>query len=266
HHQIRLVFRIGSTVELREKLIRSRAARSAAAGNAAIHPATGDLQMLVAGIYQRLGEHSSAPENYERVLEEIARLYMMGAEFRWEELFSGRNPRRIELPLYPFEQPVCWVTYPEPAVLPATNKTHLHMTDSNIQDIINMQLQVMERQLEAMGAVYGAGPANEYPAACAEELPALNGKPAGATGANKQPNALPDELTDTQRSYLERFIAAFNRKTARSKELMQARRPYYANNRHVAGYHKLYKELMYPVLADAAAGSHITDVDGNRYV
>lgn len=47
------------------------------------------------------------------ILEEICRLYTMGAGIDWEAFYDGLHPRKISLPTYPFNNKKCWIKFPE---------------------------------------------------------------------------------------------------------------------------------------------------------
>jgi amino acid adenylation domain-containing protein/non-ribosomal peptide synthase protein (TIGR01720 family) len=45
--------------------------------------------------------------------DEICRLYVMGADIEWEELYRGRDVRKVSLPGYPFQRVRCWLDVEE---------------------------------------------------------------------------------------------------------------------------------------------------------
>jgi glutamate-1-semialdehyde aminotransferase/acyl-CoA synthetase (AMP-forming)/AMP-acid ligase II/3-oxoacyl-(acyl-carrier-protein) synthase/acyl carrier protein len=81
-------------------------------------------------------------------------------------------------------------------------------------------------------------------------------------GINRQK----DELKERQREYLAELIDKIISKTGRSKELTQQYRPVWANNRNIAGFRPLLKEIIYQVVTQQASGAEFTDVDGNRFI
>lgn len=74
------------------------------------------------------------------------------------------------------------------------------------------------------------------------------------------------ELTETQRAYLADLTLRYNAKTRRSKELTQEHRRWHADPRTVNGFNRLWKELVYQVVATRMKGSRMWDVDGNEYI
>jgi glutamate-1-semialdehyde aminotransferase/acyl carrier protein len=75
-----------------------------------------------------------------------------------------------------------------------------------------------------------------------------------------------DSLTPTQQAHLKNFIARYTVRTRRSKELTQAYRSVLADTRVSAGFRRLWKEMVYPIVGRRSAGSRIWDEDGNEYI
>jgi acyl transferase domain-containing protein/glutamate-1-semialdehyde aminotransferase len=75
-----------------------------------------------------------------------------------------------------------------------------------------------------------------------------------------------DGLTPTQQAYLETFIARYTARTRRSKDFTQAHRSVLADTRVSAGFRRLWKEMVYPIVGRRSAGSRIWDEDGNAYI
>src|SRR4029079_3458157 len=73
-------------------------------------------------------------------------------------------------------------------------------------------------------------------------------------------------LTPTQDSHLKKLIADYNARTGGSKNHTQKYRRVLADPRAVAGFNPLWKDLIYPIVANRSEGSKIWDVDGNEYV
>lgn len=77
---------------------------------------------------------------------------------------------------------------------------------------------------------------------------------------------LTGDLTARQQKYLESLIARLSARTQGSKRMTQASRPYLADSRAVAGFRLIWKEILYPLIVERAAGARVWDVDGNEYV
>ncbi|XOI99322.1 aminotransferase class III-fold pyridoxal phosphate-dependent enzyme [Paenibacillus polymyxa] len=72
-----------------------------------------------------------------------------------------------------------------------------------------------------------------------------------------------DELKLTYIRNLERKYTTFSKK---SKENTQNYRKVYANNRNVAGFRPVMKEMIYQIVAESGKGSKLRDIDGNNIV
>jgi iturin family lipopeptide synthetase A len=73
-------------------------------------------------------------------------------------------------------------------------------------------------------------------------------------------------LDDGSSSKLATLAQRFVPRTAGSKRLTASARDVLADVRAAAGFRQSIKEMLYPIVADRAAGAHMTDVDGNDYV
>lgn len=74
------------------------------------------------------------------------------------------------------------------------------------------------------------------------------------------------ELTATQRGYVEDLVRRVNARTPIAKATTQRDRAVLADPRTAAGFRSEWKELVYPLIAKRALGSKIWDIDGNEYV
>ena len=75
-----------------------------------------------------------------------------------------------------------------------------------------------------------------------------------------------DDLTPTQRAWLDDFIRRYTRKTAKSKAFTQAHRKHMADPRVVTGFKPQLKEIIYQPVVDRSTGSTLWDIDGNQYI
>ncbi len=73
-------------------------------------------------------------------------------------------------------------------------------------------------------------------------------------------------LSRSQRLHLDRLIARYNAKTKSSKARAQAYRAHHADPRSAAGFNRLWKEMVYPIVVERSEGCYLYDIDGNRYV
>ena len=142
------------------------------------------------------------------------------------------------------------------------------------------QLQLMSRQLQLLSANRAFAPAQvAAPVAAVVQAP-----PAPVAAAAAAPQAAPTEtvalpkgfgpqvsredksITPRQRAHVDRLIASYNAKTAGSKTLAQAHRAHHADPRTAAGFNRLWKEIVYPIVIERSRGCHLFDVDGNTYI
>jgi len=80
------------------------------------------------------------------------------------------------------------------------------------------------------------------------------------------PAAAAETLSSQQRQYLEAFVEHYTRRTRGSKAWARTYRPVLADNKAVAGFYFLTKEMAYPIVAERSQGSRIWDLDGNEYI
>ena len=73
-------------------------------------------------------------------------------------------------------------------------------------------------------------------------------------------------LTTQQSTYLNNLIDRYQKKTPKSKALVQASRKGLADSRASIGFRFSTKEILYPITGVDSTGSRIWDVDGNNYV
>jgi len=73
-------------------------------------------------------------------------------------------------------------------------------------------------------------------------------------------------LTQSQQTYLDLLIDRYTKRTLESKRLTQNHRPHLADPRSVAGFNRLWKEMVYPIVVERSSGAHVWDIDGNEYV
>lgn len=96
----------------------------------------------------------------------------------------------------------------------------------------------------------------------AEEKAELS-KPFGATARIEKKIT---EISADQQKYITTFIAAYNKKTAKSKAYTQQHRARMADPRVVSGFRPYTKEMVYSIVTDKSKGCYLWDIDGNKYV
>ncbi|MCP5066709.1 MAG: aminotransferase class III-fold pyridoxal phosphate-dependent enzyme, partial [bacterium] len=75
-----------------------------------------------------------------------------------------------------------------------------------------------------------------------------------------------DGLTHHQQRHLDALIERFTSRTQGSKQHTQASREFLSDPRAAAGFRRIWKELVYPIVADRASGTRLWDVDGNEWL
>ncbi|GAA5483905.1 non-ribosomal peptide synthetase/type I polyketide synthase [Haloferula sargassicola] len=120
------------------------------------------------------------------------------------------------------------------------------------------------------GAAAGSGPAPsqalaQAPGAAASEGPE---EESGVSGPRTRIDRVRtgDELTPPQRAHLEQLIVEYCERTKTSKAKTQEYRPWHADPRTVNGFNRLYKEMVYQIVATRMKGCKMWDVDGNEYI
>lgn len=153
-----------------------------------------------------------------------------------------------------------------------------------LQQVIQQQMQLMSQQLALL-----AGqplPAATTPLAAPQVAPptvpaAEPSPPAPAMAEQPGKNALvekpfgasarivlkaQDDITPVQQRWIDDFIQRYNARTGRSKAFSQAHRKVMSDPRVVTGFNPLWKDLVYPIVADRSEGARIWDIDGNEYI
>ncbi len=157
---------------------------------------------------------------------------------------------------------------------------------SAVEALVAEQLRLMSRQLELLAggqvpvasqAAPVTAPASASAAMSAEQLriPAPDIDP-----ATQAPGKLPpregddrpmsvgswDDLDPRRRAALQAFMAEHGAKTASSKKHIATYRARHADPRTAAGFSRVWKEIVYPIVCERSAGSRLWDLDGNEYI
>lgn len=171
-----------------------------------------------------------------------------------------------------------------PAVMPASGAVAAMPVaiPGDLQQLIAQQMQLMQRQLELLGAAPAtpASLATTGPIASAstqsqpspeqaevEALAHTRYDVKKAFGAIARiDNAASSELGPRQRDRLDAFIRRYVARTTASKEYTQRHRARLADPRVVNGFKPMLKEITYQIVMQRSQGAHLTDLDGNDYV
>jgi glutamate-1-semialdehyde aminotransferase/malonyl CoA-acyl carrier protein transacylase len=87
-----------------------------------------------------------------------------------------------------------------------------------------------------------------------------------AFGAIARIHTTGNALTDRQLARLDAFVRRYTEKTAKSKEYTVAHRAHLADPRVVNNFRPQTKEIIYQIVMEKSKGSHLWDLDGNKYV
>ena len=72
--------------------------------------------------------------------------------------------------------------------------------------------------------------------------------------------------TPEQQQHIDDLIASYTKKTGGSQRFTQAHRASLADPRAAAGFRSEWKDMVYPIVVQTAAGSKLIDIDGNEYI
>ncbi|HEX6745678.1 MAG TPA: aminotransferase class III-fold pyridoxal phosphate-dependent enzyme [Longimicrobium sp.] len=160
---------------------------------------------------------------------------------------------------------------------------------AGVESLLAQQLEAFSRgfrdlaaqQIQALGLT---APAEAVPAATPRPAVTTASAPApapaastgaAADGANRPAVYVPHqplkvheraELDARQGRHLRALIERYTARTPRSKEMTQASRAVFVDNRSSAGFRPAIKEMLYPIVGDRSRGARIWDVDGNEYI
>ncbi|MCB9066930.1 MAG: amino acid adenylation domain-containing protein [Calditrichae bacterium] len=137
-----------------------------------------------------------------------------------------------------------------------------------LERVIQQQLQLMQHQLAAFGAVGQSTPAQTPapPPTAPSVSPALKPKATPLPQSRPQPAPQINELNLQQQLFLDRFVAKYSAKTKTSKAIAAEQRQHLADPQVIDGFSRFWKEVVYPIAAQRSEGSRIWDVDGNEYI
>ncbi len=185
-----------------------------------------------------------------------------------------------------------WVALPSaaaaPYVVPATALVAHAAGLSAIHQLIQQQMQLMAQQLAVLSGQslatvsLPAAPVHAVvdvaPAAAAATATATNVHPEPAQPSIKSLVEMPfgasprltlqanQDFTPAQRRWLDDFITRYNARSGKSKAFSQRHRKVMADPRVVTGFNPLWKDLVYPIVADRSNGARLWDLDGNEYI
>lgn len=182
---------------------------------------------------------------------------------------------------------------PSPAPAVFANPGIGAATDGGMQSVMAQQLALMTQQIQLLRSLRGAAapmsgvpatgaapatntvaaetaaaaPATQAEAAATTDAPASGEAPALPKGFGPPPVTRETHaLTRRQREHIQRLTARYNARTLGSKLSTQKHRPHHADPRTAAGFNRLWKEMVYPIVIERSTGCHLQDIDGNKYI
>lgn len=167
-----------------------------------------------------------------------------------------------------------------------------------VQAVMAQQLALMSQQIQLLRSLRGAGASGAMPidilagatslatvgATSIESFPvppasmpnkAVEGmavddaaaeKPVLPKGFGPQGGREVRALSQSQRDHIDRLTARYNARTIGSKLSTQANRRHHADPRTAAGFNRLWKEMVYPIVIERSSGCTLQDIDGNQYI
>ena len=152
-------------------------------------------------------------------------------------------------------------------------------TDAGVLGVIQQQMALMQQHLAMLTGSTG-GPTSVASALSAASAPSASSatSPSPASeeradliakpfGASARITVRPlQQMTDGQRAWLADFTARYLARSGKSRTFSQAHRSRMADPRVVTGFNPLWKDLVYPIVADRSDGARVWDIDGNDYI
>ncbi len=96
-------------------------------------------------------------------------------------------------------------------------------------------------------------------------IAAAPARPAAHGPFRRIDTSAPSELTAAQQRHLDDLIARYTQRTAGSKRFTAENRARFADPRAVSGFRRVWKEMVYPLVADRSEGAKLWDIDGHEY-
>jgi len=160
-----------------------------------------------------------------------------------------------------------------PAPAPPPPPSHAGLGEGGaLLELIQAQVSLMHRQLEMLAGAaqdpFPTSPATVTNAGGPTRLTAIDLPGGGVVAADRVPTvskAAPSELTEGQRRHLDELLDAVTARTAGSLDRARTYRAHRVDTR-MRTVRPETRRACYPIVADSAAGAHLTDIDGNDYV
>ncbi len=224
--------------------------------------------LLLTQLALTLKKEFKLPITFRKLTEEYSSLSLL-AEYLDANLAKEANPEAVSSnQLNDNQIAVNGSTNPlQPVSLEAIN-------NNSAMGLISQQIQLLAQQI----ALLQNGDMAQFPNTVAtnenhisskneaditfEEAIELK-KPFGATAKIEKQSK---ELSPKQKEYLDNLILRYNEKTRKSKKYTQEHRACMADPRVVSGFRPPTKEMVYQLVVENSKGSHLWDIDGNKYI
>ncbi|WP_255668414.1 type I polyketide synthase [Brevibacillus daliensis] len=147
-----------------------------------------------------------------------------------------------------------------------------------IQNIFTTQMKIMEEQIGILKNL--TNPSHKQTAD--NKLPSVKHNQVSVSSSNATPLTVDtknhyvpykkldlidnENFNELQLTYIRNIEKKYTSFSKKSKENIQRYRKVYANNRNVAGFRPVMKEMIYQIVADTGQGSKLRDIDGNNIV
>jgi iturin family lipopeptide synthetase A len=224
--------------------------------------------LLIVQLQQALGRHYAIDLPLSEVMEHGDTL---------ERLVALVVPR-LPQPAAPAAPADTAPAAPSPAAPSPALRAPAAAVPAGLEGLLARQIDAMsalfQQQIQLVGggapvqpAQASAAPVPPPPSEPMREAPSPDTAPAREIkGLFKALPGRRKEVDPAQAAHVARLAAAYNARTRASKEHTARHRGVYANPRAVIGFRPEWKELTYPLHVARAAGAHVWDLDGHRYV
>jgi amino acid adenylation domain-containing protein len=156
------------------------------------------------------------------------------------------------------------ITNPETSAMATPNALTLEYLFQQQQQLTAQLLQLMGRQSASAGVQSSQAVPPTTPAPSGLLGKSEGDKPHGPFKPFDRHAAT--ALNPVQTQALDRLIGTYTAHSAKSKALAAQNRPILADPRSAAGFNRLWKEMVYPIVTTRSDGSKVWDVDGHEYV
>ncbi|WP_028545532.1 type I polyketide synthase [Paenibacillus taiwanensis] len=148
-----------------------------------------------------------------------------------------------------------------------------------IQHIFSTQMKIMEEQLGILKDLtkpnHRPAPTADKPATVTPNQASISSKKRAPIPTDAKNYYVPykkldlidnENFNELQLTYIHNIEKKYTKFSQKSKENIQKYRKVYANNRNVAGFRPVLKEMVYQIVAEAGQGAKLYDIDGNTIV